>query len=342
MPKLANVQLAPDLAKAGGILLVVFGHVLRGLVNADIIKDNSFWGEVDKLIYLFHMPLFFFLSGLFFKETLNRRGYKPLVFNNIYALLIPLIVWSYLQFSLQFLAADATNSKKTFDDVLTAPFPPREQFWFLWTLFQLAVLCGALMQFKRHNLLLSLLAVIAIILNLFGLGDPDSKIFENTVIRNAPYFILGIMGGVNFLSNYKIKSITAFLVFLLSLAIYSATDSPVEAIRLITSFLCLLSIYKISLNFSEVPPKPSGFSFKRFFIFIGMNSMIIYLAHVICEAGFRSLLLKLGVVNVAVHLAGGTFVGLLAPLLLVPVGVRAVRSFPRLAAAVLPVRVKRS
>lgn len=47
--------------KGIGIILVVLGH--------------TFWGGT-KVIYAFHMPLFFFVSGMLFKEeTRNPKKY---------------------------------------------------------------------------------------------------------------------------------------------------------------------------------------------------------------------------------------------------------------------------
>jgi len=46
-----------DIAKGIGILLVVFGH------NSIVINQK---GELFNIIFSFHLPLFFFLSGLFF------------------------------------------------------------------------------------------------------------------------------------------------------------------------------------------------------------------------------------------------------------------------------------
>lgn len=45
-----------DIAKGLGIFLVVWGHCLH---NNNVLHD---------VIYLFHMPLFFFLSGFFIKR----------------------------------------------------------------------------------------------------------------------------------------------------------------------------------------------------------------------------------------------------------------------------------
>lgn len=50
-----------DLCKGIGIILVVYGHVARGVFNAGIPLDEASYKLVDSIIYSFHMPLFFFL-----------------------------------------------------------------------------------------------------------------------------------------------------------------------------------------------------------------------------------------------------------------------------------------
>jgi polysaccharide biosynthesis protein PslL len=49
-----------DIARAIGIILVAFGH------NWMVLHDR---GEVFRIVFSFHVPLFFFLSGLFFKDS---------------------------------------------------------------------------------------------------------------------------------------------------------------------------------------------------------------------------------------------------------------------------------
>jgi len=52
-----------DIAKAIGIFLIVLGHVLKS-------------GNVRKVIFSFHVPLFFFLSGLCFSRKKNKEFIK--------------------------------------------------------------------------------------------------------------------------------------------------------------------------------------------------------------------------------------------------------------------------
>ena len=63
-----------DIAKGLGIFLVVWGHCLH---NNNVLHD---------VIYLFHMPLFFFLSGFFIKRDLfNNRSYLVFIGTFYYA-----------------------------------------------------------------------------------------------------------------------------------------------------------------------------------------------------------------------------------------------------------------
>ena len=68
-----------SVAKAIGIVLMVVGHVYP--------KDSI----GVHFIYCFHMPLFFFLSGCFFKEIQYLDDLKILVWKRIKRLYIPFL-----------------------------------------------------------------------------------------------------------------------------------------------------------------------------------------------------------------------------------------------------------
>jgi fucose 4-O-acetylase-like acetyltransferase len=57
-----------DIARGIGIMLVVLGHTLA---EANYHVQNSNVLFLGQLIYSFHMPLFFFLSGMFFKPEMR-------------------------------------------------------------------------------------------------------------------------------------------------------------------------------------------------------------------------------------------------------------------------------
>jgi fucose 4-O-acetylase-like acetyltransferase len=57
-----------DYAKGIGILLVVYGHVARGMANAGITINETLYQLADSMIYSFHMPLFFFCQVCTFRD----------------------------------------------------------------------------------------------------------------------------------------------------------------------------------------------------------------------------------------------------------------------------------
>jgi fucose 4-O-acetylase-like acetyltransferase len=66
-----------DIAKGIGILLVVFGH------NAIIFNQK---GELSNIIFSFHLPLFLFLSGLFWN---TKNTLKELIVNKLDSMIKP-------------------------------------------------------------------------------------------------------------------------------------------------------------------------------------------------------------------------------------------------------------
>lgn len=71
-----------SIAKAIGIILMVTGHVF----------DKASWGV--HYIYMFHMPLFFVLSGYFFKTPRSLRDLFVLLKKKIIGLYLPYLLWS--------------------------------------------------------------------------------------------------------------------------------------------------------------------------------------------------------------------------------------------------------
>lgn len=69
------------IAKAIGISLMVVGH--SGCPQA-----------IFRFIYLFHMPLFFFCSGIFFKEMSSKVSISTYLKKRIMGLYVPFVKWS--------------------------------------------------------------------------------------------------------------------------------------------------------------------------------------------------------------------------------------------------------
>ena len=69
-----------DFGKGLTVLMVVFGHVVLGLFESKRFEDNNQWLLfVTQIFYLFHIPVFYALSGFFFKPVDNLKTFATFV-----------------------------------------------------------------------------------------------------------------------------------------------------------------------------------------------------------------------------------------------------------------------
>lgn len=122
-----------DTAKGLGIILVVFGHMERGLASAGIL-DAKHWFATDFALYTFHMPLFMVLAGINVPQSL-KKGHGPFVRNKLLTILYPYVVWSLIQGSIMTLLSGLTNTGKSWNELLEIGWQPISPFWFLYALF---------------------------------------------------------------------------------------------------------------------------------------------------------------------------------------------------------------
>lgn len=119
-----------DIAKGIGILLVVMGH-------NDFLLLSPF---LFKLIYSFHMPLFFFMSGLFFKPEISFRELLRRRFDSVlrpYIFTILLIFFATVSFTkVDFAIAISRLFKAVYGNGYYLDWV---QLWFLPQLFAVSI-----------------------------------------------------------------------------------------------------------------------------------------------------------------------------------------------------------
>ena len=115
-----------DIAKGIGIILVVIGHTIGSQ-------------RVNDIIYTFHMPLFFILSGYLLKDIYSIQDFKRNLINKSKRLLIPLLCYMLLivlPMEINWLREGETtllNIIWRFFNVYT--FAKDNAFWFPYSLF---------------------------------------------------------------------------------------------------------------------------------------------------------------------------------------------------------------
>jgi fucose 4-O-acetylase-like acetyltransferase len=302
-----------DIAKGIGILLVVYGHVAEGVFKAGIPFDRTFFRAVDVAIYSFHMPLFFFLSGLFFFSSWENRGTRGLLASKVNTLVYPYVLWSLLQGSVEILLEQYTNKHATVNEVMALLWEPRQQFWFLYALFFIFVAsCLAYSIAKRRWLFaVPLAAAVA-----FLCRDDVPFIWPLKYLAMfGVYFAIGASypGLAQLATRASWKSVLLLgVAFLAGQVVYQATVAGTLGWEnaLLALPIGLAGIAWVAAGSATISGRSADW-----LTYLGRASLGIYLMHTMAASGTRIILQKLlGVESLPLHLVLGTFAGIIAPL----------------------------
>jgi fucose 4-O-acetylase-like acetyltransferase len=306
-----------DTARGIGIILVVYGHVIRGLENGGILTGSTLFRFQDDAIYSFHMPLFFFLSGMFFLGSYRKQG-LDLFATKAAVIVYPYFVWSIIQVGIKIGLAGYANSPVGYKSLVSIFWLPVEQFWFLYSLFLITtvhlvffVITDRLPLLQKYRLQL----ILSLALLLYFARPLFPGIFQiQTVATYMIYFSLGL-GFSAFHPAYPggrpvlaIPFCFLFLCYLIHFEHYWPGDSVFLQLMLAVS----------GLGSVLVLSPCAGKRITAILSFLGRYSMEIFCIHIIAGSGIRILLLHLlQISNPAVHLAAGFIGSLLLPVVFV-------------------------
>lgn len=305
-----------DLSKGVAIFLVVLGHCWIGLRAADIISNETLYRAVRDGIYLFHMPLFFMLSGLM-TVKLVESPLSAVLTSRVALLLYPLVLWTYLMNLGKLAMGNLANVPVTLESFNWYPLPPQWQFWFLWALFLLHVStkliasaassAGIRLGVFHWAALLGLSVLGALFIGDLGWVDP----YLRSAILFAPFFFLGaLLSQMEALPVISPVWPTITFVFC-QIAVLGFAPPPV--LMLLLAALAALSVVLLSRWLAEQPALHKAWAP---LVALGVASMAIYLAHTFFSAPVRVILVKLDITSVGVHVFLGTMIGIIGPMAL--------------------------
>jgi len=302
-----------DYAKAIGIILVVYGHVARGLYNGDIYIPEALYQLADSIIYSFHMPLFFFLSGIFFYQSFEKRGPVKLSFNKIDTIVYPYLVWSIIQGLIEVQLSKYTNGSVAYSDVFVLLTSPRAHFWFLYALF-IVFISSAIMFFIFPKKYLVVVLIFSCLLYLYKHLLPDNIIFR-LLSRHFVYFVAGVAFFV-YQASPTFSSFRSLLCLFVVFVLVQVMLNFFVQDELATIYAVKLSVALVSIAFIVSLSMYLAKKDRPLLALIGSASMAIYLMHILVGSGFRIFLKKsLGIDSYIVHLLLGSFVGVFIPLM---------------------------
>lgn len=300
-----------DYAKGIGIFLVVYGHTSRGLVLSGIMPDTALFQYVDSIIYTFHMPLFFFLSGLFLASSFQSKGFSNVIGSKLDTILYPYILWSLLQGGIEAFLSSYTNGNVSMDRVLSLFTEPRAQFWFLYALFLVYFVSALALKIVGAGSLLFLFT-LSVVLYIVSLGV-NASLNINFITDNLVFFLMGAVFMRMDLIGLNNKYLMAIVIILALSGQYlyhytGYTYNDKGFYLLLLSSISLIAVVYVSEWLSKFQLNSLAY--------VGASSMAIYLMHILAGSGSRILLSKvLEVDSLVLHLLVGVLLGIFAPLI---------------------------
>jgi fucose 4-O-acetylase-like acetyltransferase len=301
-----------DYAKGIGIFLVVLGHVIRSLKFSSLVEHSGIIAVMDQWIYAFHMPLFFFISGLFATRSSSKTLFETLI-SKIRVLVYPYVLWSLIQGIIHVLVSRYTNQQSSFTDLWKIIYAPSIQFWFLYALFVVTLIHSLSQKLRISSTVFLLFSTLIYFLPVdVSFSEVLSKIKINTL-----FFAFGLM--VNERIGLETKDtrtppllfvvFSGFALVLFWTQFYATDITEGDSIYLLRAIFGISASVALAVLLERV-------TFAKFVEEWGKLSLEIYLTHIIVISGLRIILVKfLDVTEPVIHLVIGVISGVYMPIL---------------------------
>lgn len=281
-------------------MLVGYGHCLVSISRHADLSAYPFFNYIGIFLYGFRMPLFFIVSGLLVGKSLNKKGLKGYISDRTNNILFPLLIWGFIEISMQIIAATYTNfaydSSVDPSKYLMLLINPRQtgHFWYLNALFFI----GAIYAFVKSVIKLKpafhvVLGFIFYCLSAYiHVNDVNAWLLTD-ILEYYFFFSLGDLISHVMLDENNIKRFSSWKIFFPMLAVFLVTQYFAAKINLEPTslgddllehkmpFLYLFQALvgcTISINFSFLLQKYKVFTWIRI---VGFHSLFVYCMQII-------------------------------------------------------------
>ena len=287
-----------DIIKGIAIILVVFGHAVQGVVDSLHITVNSINCSIlfaKLIIYSFHMPLFFFVSGIF-ADRWATKVLKSAFKDKLSRLVKPYFIWSFVTALFMQLASHYTNAGLGLRNFLLSPVVPFSIFWFIYVLFFIYIIYYLFLNYSNYGVGKKAFAIVCVLSYLLGPVLPDIWIVK-LISRYAIFFSIGTWT----LNYYKIENISsinnkmaAFTIILFSIITFIYIQEVINSNSLFVYYLYFVSaLAGIGLVVALEHVIEKNLIIADLISKFGLDSMEIYCLHLIPLAGIRIFFLKI-------------------------------------------------
>lgn len=308
-----------DFARGLAIVMIVLGHVNRGLMASGL---GAPWApDLDRVLYLFHISAFAYLSGLYLQQGLERKGMRPFLVERTALFLWLYVLWHVLQVGVKIVTAPLVNSPASWSDLVRF-WIPEGQLWFLPWLASVTLVVSLWRPWSSQSRTVSLV-LFAGCMGLAMWGVDPLPAFSRGLALLLPFAVGALLGSGGHRRIFtRSWSMTLAVVGLGALVVIGLTtqatpptlDTPDRTA--VTVALGVVGCLAGTAGLLALSGWLAQLGSLRLISFLGQRSLEIFLAHIVGASGIRIVLSRAGVEAPLAHLVIGTAVGLAAPLVL--------------------------
>lgn len=315
-----------DYGKGIGILLVVYAHLLSIGYHTGLDIPERFFRLSDSIVYGFHMPFFFLLSGLFIEDSFHKRGIRDYLVDKFLRIGYPYLVWSIIQVSaLNILFSNQLSRDTSLLYLLSILYLPWDQFWFLYALLLMHITYAVFTPFGRYAKIV--LLIIALGLFFYPLQTPYMALPRFSA--HFLFFICG-MSLKDLFTSLESRAMPSCVISILAVFLVWAGmfifENRIEPARLADDshplYFFVLSVLGImtSALLAQYLARRNKLVFLKS---LGRYSLQIFLVHMLAIVAVRIILIQgFGSQNWIIHMMAGMTTALAAPIILYRVGTR--------------------
>ena len=274
-----------DLMKGIGIILVYLGHSF----NLKGLERLFLFSYIHNIIYSFHMPLFFLISGFFInKAKIKKWNDKLYYINKINRLLIPYFFINLVDFVSRTLFPNLVNSK--FGGIKEILFYGTKISWFIYTLFVIFMIFPFLEKYILSKDKYYLFGLFLFFINYFKVFSNIEIFSLNLVVIYMFYFYIGY--SIHSIYDTKLKKILENNILFLGLSIiFLCFSYKYYMINFFTKILfALLGILVIFYISQKIKKEGIVYEILKFY---GVNSLAVYLIEGFITVIYRVILFKI-------------------------------------------------
>jgi len=301
-----------DNVKLFACILVTLGHFFQSMVNSSILPETFLYSWFNRTIYFFHVPLFFLCSGYLYQKKAEKKRRGAFLMQKGIALLVPYVAFPTLSWLLKEVFAGSVNRQNAgfLHTLLVKPLSP---YWYLYTLLFIFLVVPRFAG-KKEAAYGGICAVC--LKGLRVLGNVETGIYAvDGVMDNMIWFVLGMLlclvpeRMIWDMAKRKVLGGISAGVFLAESLWISAADFQLSLIDPIMGIWGCVTVVLL-MRYCSV-----GGSVCSMAKLLSSYTMPIFLMHTIFAAGFRAVLLKIGIITPIIHVVLGVIVSFAGPIM---------------------------